>query len=460
MKALLRIVGAVSLVLICAAIPTSLHADDNQILTHGHGNENRTDTKPKDISVSPGLKNKRVAPAIPGMVNKAKGMVPLVDIKVAVTFAAQETNGTWRWNAMIQNIAHDPLPVNRFKLKVVQVLQLPNQTIPAGSEFILPGLSSHQKRGFFSPWARAQRANQLRLEIWDQRANVRVYDQVLALAAKVDPLAAPLSPAAAAAIENPDAMKPSRIAIVDGRYLGRGAWELDFSSSGMGLVPANTYEYTWVYKFSTGTDRFYTLPKDIVFEVPGNQTRTLLEAGQFYDANDCDCAALDRVEVTLREKESGREDVFDITVAIPNVEIEGLSIKTGGPYPKLFDKALITTTVTNHSYYNLMLGYQLEVRMEKMTTHGIVRERFTKIGVLMLPARNTNKDATLVSDLRDELPHLEVGDKIDYPFEGYGEDDMEVGEVIFYGALTISMPATAKCGLGRPLDFYQKTLFW
>lgn len=454
------------LALVVAALPASVHADGIQILTHGHENTNggqgaanQTPTNPKDPTAAPVLKGKQVKPAIPANVNKVGTMVPVVAVNLSVNLTTHETNGAWRWNAMLQNLGTQPLPANRLQLKVVQLTPLAPQTAPAGPAYMLPPLSPQQKRGFSSVWNRHQTARQLRLEVWDQRAHTKVYEKVLALANPADQMAAPLSPGMQKVIATPGAREPSRIAITGGRYLGRGAWRLELANPGIQTVPAGDYTYTYVYKFSTGNDRFYTIPKDISFAVPGNQPRTLMEGGEFYESDDCDCAGLDSVEVTLQEKASGREEVLNINVAIPNVQIEKFYVKIGQS-PNFFNQAKILTSLVNHSYYNLMLAYTLEVRMVKRADQGIIRERFTRTGTIMLPARQTNEDAILVDDLRQALPHLEMDDEFAYhPQSDFSDDDLLLNRPAFFGALTIAMPANAKCGPGRPLEFQQKALF-
>ena len=133
------------LVLMVAALPASVHADDIQILDHGHentngsqGTANQTPTNPKDPAAAPVLKGQQVKPAVPASVNKVGRMVPVVAVNLSVNLTIHETNGTWRWNAMLQNIGTQPLPVNRLQLKVVQVTPLSHQTAPAGSAFPLP----------------------------------------------------------------------------------------------------------------------------------------------------------------------------------------------------------------------------------------------------------------------------------------------------------------------------------
>ncbi len=454
------------LALLVAALPAPLHADGIQILTHGNentnggqGTANQTPTNPKDPTVAPVLKGQQVKPAVPANLNKVGRMVPVAAVNLSVNLTTHETNGTWRWNAMLQNIGTQPLPANRLELKVVQVTPLPHQTAPAGSAFPLPPLSPQQKRGFSSAWNRNSNARQLRLEVWDQRANARVYQQTMALTTTADQAATPLSPGLQKVITTPGAREPSRIAITGGRYLGRGAWRLELTNPGIKTVPAGDYLYTWVYKFSTGNDRPGNHPKDITFAVPGNQNRTLLEAGDFYGSADCDCAGLDGVAVTLQEKASGREEVFNINVGIPNVEIEEFYIRIGHS-PHFFDQAKVQTTLVNHSYYNLMLAYTLEVKMVKRADQGVIRERFTRTGTIMLPTRQTNQDAILVDDLREELPHLEIDDVFDYhPQSDFNDDDLLPDRPVFFGSLTIAMPANAKCGPGRPLAFQQKALF-
>ena len=281
----------------------------------------------------------------------------------------------------------------------------------------------------------------------------------MALTTTTDQAATPLSPGLQKVIATPGVREPSRIAITGGLYLGRGAWRLELTNPGIKTVPAGDYAYTWIYKFSSGNDRLYTIPKDIPFAVPGNQPRTLLEVGEFYESDDCDCAGLDSVEVTLQEKASGREEVFDINVAIPDVDIEEFYIQMGQD-PHFFNQAKVQTTVVNHSYYNLMLAYTLEVKMLKRTDQGVVRERLTRTGTLMLPARQTNQDAILVDDLRAELPHLALDDLLDYrPQSDFSDDDLLPNRPVFFGSLTVAMPEYAKCGRGRPLAFQQKALY-
>jgi hypothetical protein len=465
MMAYLRTGVILLLALMVVALPASVHADGIQILTHGHestnggqGTTNQTPTNPKDLTAAPVLKGQHVKPTVPASANKVGKTVPVVAVNLSVNLTIHETNGSWRWNAMLQNVGTQPLPANRLQLKVVQVTPLTHQTAPAGSAFPLPPLSPQQKRGFSSAWNRNQNARQLRLEVWDQRANARVYEQAMALTSTTDHAATPLSPGLQKVIATPGVREPSRIAITGGLYLGRGAWRLELTNPGIKTVPAGDYAYTWIYKFSSGNDRFYTIPKDIPFAVPGNQLRTLLEAGAFYESNDCDCAELDSVQVTLQEKASGQEEVFDINVAIPNVDIEEFYIQMGHD-PHFFDQAKVLTTLVNYSYYNLMLAYTLEVRMVKRSDQGVVREIFARTGTLMLPARQTNQDAILVDDLRGELPHLEIDDLIDYrPQSDFSDDDLLPNRPVFFGALTISMPANVKCGQGRPLAFQQKAL--
>ena len=208
------------LALVVAALPASVHADGIQILTHGHDNTNsgqgatnQTPTKPKDLTAAPVLKGKHVKPAIPANVNKVGTMVPVVAVNLSVDLTTHETNGVWRWNAMLQNMSTQPLPVNRLQLKVVQLTPLAPQTAPAGSAYTLPPLSPQQKRGFSSVWNRHQTARQLRLEVWDQRAHTKVYEKVLALANPADQMAAPLSPGMQKVIATPGAREPSRIAL-------------------------------------------------------------------------------------------------------------------------------------------------------------------------------------------------------------------------------------------------------
>jgi len=466
MMAFLRTGVILLLTLIVAALPASVHADGIQILTHGHENTNggqgianQTPTNPKDLTVAPVPKGNQVKPAIPANVNKVGRMVPVVAVNLSVDLTTHETNGIWRWNAMLQNSGTQPLPFNRLQLKVVQVTPLPDQTAPAGSAYMLPPLGPQQKRGFSSAWNRNQTARQLRLEVWDQRANARVYEQTLTLTTVADQMATPLSPGLQKAVTTPGIREPSRIAITDGRYLGRGAWRLELANPGIQNVPAGDYVYTWAYKFSTGNDRSGDLTRDITFAVPGNQNRTLLEVGDFYGPADCDCAGLDSVEVTLQEKASGREEVYTINVAIPNVEIEKFYIQMGQD-PHFFNQAKVLTTLVNYSYYNLMLAYTLEVKMVKRTDQGTIRERLTRTGTIMLPARQTNQDAILVDDLRAELPHLEIDDEFGYnPQSDFNDDDYLLNRPAFFGLLTIAMPANAKCGPGRPLAFQKKALY-
>jgi hypothetical protein len=107
-----------------------------------------------------------------------------------------------------------------------------------------------------------------------------------------------------------------------------------------------------------------------------------------------------------------------------------------------------------------MLAYTLEVRRVKRADQGIIRERFTRSGTIMLPARQTNEDAILVDDLRQALPHLEMDDEFAYhPQSDFSDDDLLLNRPAFFGTLTIAMPANAKCGPGRPLEFQQKALF-
>ena len=454
------------LALMTAAFPVLLHADDVQILNRGHENANgnqgdahQTATNPKDITAVPVQDVKRVKPAVPAGVIQAGAMVPMVAVNLSVDFTVHETNGTWRWNAMLQNSGTQRLPANRLQLKVVQIVSLPNQTNPAGSAFPLPPLSPQQKQGFSSAWNRNQNARQLRLEVWDQRANAKVYEQTLALTTAADQMAAPLSPGLQKAVTIPGIREPGRIAITSGLYLGRGAWRLELANPGIQTVPAGDYAYTWAYKFSTGNDHPCNHSKGITFVVPGSQNRTLLEAGDLYGPADCDCAGLDSVEVTLQEKATGREEVYNINVAIPNVEIEEFYIRIGQD-PNQFNQAKVLTTLVNHSHYNLMLAYTLDVTMKKRTGQGIIRESLTRTGTLMLPARQTNEDAILVNDLRQELPHLEIDDAFAYdPQSDFSDDDLLLDRPYFLGALTIAMPANAKCGPGRPLAFQQKALF-
>jgi len=454
------------LVLITVALPGTLHADGSPILTRGHestsetqGSADQSPTNPKDLTTAPVLKSKRVNPAIPDIVNKAGRIVPIVVVNLSVNLTTYETNGTWRWNAMLQNLGTQQLPANRLQLKVVQVVSLPNQTAPAGAAFPLPPLGPQQKRGFSSSWNRNQNARQLRLEVWDQRANAKVYEQTLALTTAADQMAAPLSPGLQKAVTIPGIREPSRIAVTSGLYLGRGAWRLEVANPGIQTVPVGDYAYTWTYKFSTGSDRPGNCSKDITFAVPGNQNRTLLEVGDLYGPGDCDCAGLDGVEVTLQEKASGREEVYNINVAIPSIEIEEFYIRIGQS-PNQFNQAKVLTTLANQSYYNLMLAYTLEVTMKKRTEQGIIRENFTRTGTLMLPARQSNEDVILVNDLRAELPHLEIGDEFAYDSQSdFSDDDLLLNRPYFLGALTITMPANAQCGPGRPLAFQQKALF-
>lgn len=451
--------------LMLAALSVSGHADGMQILTHGHENtnggqgvNNQTPTNPKDISVAPVLKGKQIKPALPASVNKVGRMVPVVAVNLSVDLTTHESNGVWRWNAMLQNAGTQPLPFNRLQLKVVQVTPLPHQTAPAGSAFMLPPLSPQQKRGFSSAWNRNQTARQLRLEVWDQRSNTKIYEKVLALPTLADQVSTPLSPGLQKVTAIPGAREPSRIAITDGRYLGRGAWRLELANPGIQTVPVGDYAYTWAYKFSTGNDRPCNHSKDITFAVLGSQKRTLLEVGDLYGPADCDCAGLDGVEVTLQEKATGREEVYNINVAIPNVEIEEFYIRIGQD-PNQFNQAKVLTTLVNQSYYNLMLAYTLEVTMKKRTEQGIIRESFTRTGTLILPARQTNENAILVNDLRQELPHLEIDDAIAYdPQSDFSDDDLLPDRPYFFGALTIAMPANAQCGPERPLAFQQKAL--
>lgn len=454
------------LVLTIVALPETLHADGSPILTRGH--ENASDTQgsddqpspnPKDLRAAPVLKGKRVNPAVPEIVDKAGRIVPIVAVNLSVNLTTHETNGTWRWNAMLQNLGTRRLPANRLQLKVVQVMLLPNQTAPAGATFPLPPLGPQQKRGFSSAWNRNSNARQLRLEVWDQRANAKVCEQTLALATAADQMAAPLSPGLQKAVSIPGIGEPSRIAVTSGLYLGRGAWRLELANPGIQTVPVGDYAYTWAYKFSTGSDRPCNRSKDITFAVPGNQKRTLLEVGDLYGPADCDCAGLDGVEVTLQEKATGREEVYNINVAIPNVEIEEFYIRIGQS-PNQFNQAKVLTTLANQSYYNLMLAYTLEVTMKKRTEQGIIRENFTRTGTLMLPARQSNEDAILVNDLRQELTHLEIDDEFAYdPQSDFSDGDLLLNRPYFLGALTITMPANAQCGPGRPLTFEQKALF-
>jgi hypothetical protein len=454
------------LVLITVALPGYLHADDIQILTHGHENTNdtqgsagQTPANPKDITTAPALKGKRVKPAVPEGINKVGRMVPMVAVNLAVNLTTHESNGTWRWNAMLQNLGTQRLPANRLQLKVVQVATLPHQTDPAGSAFPLPPLSPQQKQGFSSAWNRNPNARLLRLEVWDQRANATVYEQTLALTTAADQMAAPLSPGLQKAVTIPGMREPSRIAIANGTYLGRGAWRLELANPGIQTIPVGEYAYTWTYKFSTGNDRPCNRSKDFTFAVPGNQKRTLLEVGDLYGPADCDCAGLDGVEVKLQEKATGREEVYNIHVAIPNVEIKEFYIRIGQS-PSQFNQAKVLTTLVNHSHYNLMLAYTLEVTMKKRTEQGLIRESFSRTGTLMLPAMQSNENAILVNDLRQELPHLEIDDEFAYDPQGdFSDNDLLPDRPYFFGALTIAMPANAQCGPRRPLAFEQKALF-
>ena len=452
--------------IVAAALPGVLHADGMSTLSHdpretndGQGNDNPPPTNPKEMTVSPALKGKQVKPAVPANVNKVGRMVPAVAVNLSVNLTTHETNGVWRWNAMLQNLGPQPLPVNRLQLKVVQVVSLPHQTSSAGSVYMLPPLNPQQKRGFSSAWNRNPNARQLRLEVWDQRANAKVYEQTLALTTAAGQMAAPLSPGLQKAVTIPGIREPSRIAITSGFYLGRGAWRLELANPGIQTVPVGGYTYAWAYKFSTGNDRPCNHSKDITFAVPGNQNRTLLEVGDLYGAAECDCAGLDGVEVRLQEKATGREEVYNINVAIPNVAIEEFYIRIGQS-PNQFNQAKVLTTLVNHSHYNLMLAYTLEVTMKKRTEQGIIRESLTRTGTLMLPAMQSNEDAILVNDLRQALPHLEIDDAFDYhPQSDFSDDDLLPNRPTFLGALTIAMPASARCGPIRPLAFQQKALY-
>jgi len=429
----------------------------DQILSTGHGNAGKK-ADPKDLVVSPALKGKKLKPKTPGTVTKSKGMIPVVSVNVHATFTTHETNGAWRWNVMLSNTdPKEPFPANRLKLKVVQLLNTPNQTVPAGTEFTLPSLSPRQKRGFSSVWNRNKDARKLRMEIWDNRARSVIYDKELTLPTRTDGLTVlPVSPGAKQFLNNKKNLERSQIVVDEGRYLGRGAWRLQIRSSGQGTVPANTYSYTWVYKFSTGTDRFFTIPKDIAFDIPANQPRTILEVGQFYTSTDCDCSALEKVEVTLREKASGKEQSFDINVAIPNIKIHRFWTKplATEPFKHLFD-GKVYTTVINHSYYNLLLEWKLEVRMKKWTDNGMIAENMIETGTLVLPSRQTVKSVILVQDLLASLPHLENDD---FLLNSEYHTQQEPKNVYLDAILTISMPANSKCGPGRPLDFLQKPL--
>ncbi len=436
---------------------TGLSAAGNQIMSHGHGNTSKK-TDPKDLVVSPALKGKKLKPKTPAAVTKSKGMVPLVSISVHATFTANETNGAWRWNVMLQNT--DPkerFPANRLKLKVVQLLQFPNQTAPAGSEYPLPALTPRQKRGFSSSWNRDSNARKLRMEIWDKRARTVIYDQELQLPTRQDALTElPVSPGARRLLEDKKNFEKNHILLDEGKYLGRGAWKLQLRSSGKGSVSANTYDYSWIYRFSTGNDRFYTLPKDITFAIPAGQPRTILEVGELYTSSDCDCAALEKVEVTLREKERGKTQTFDIKVAIPNIEIKKFWLKPVGTEPgkPLFD-GKVYAWVINHSHYNLLLEWKLEVWMQKRVNGSLVSESTNQTGTLMLPARQTVKSIVLVQDLTASLPHLELGDRI---LKAQSDAPLSPEDVYLRTILTVSMPANSKCGPGRPLDLLQGSL--
>ncbi len=434
-----------------------LSAAGNQILSHGQGTNATKKTDPKDFVVSPALKDKKLKPKTPGAVSKSKGMIPIVSVSVHATFTTNETNGAWRWNVMLQNT--DPkerFPANRLKLKVVQLLQFPNQTASAGSEFPLPALNPRQKRGFGSGWERDKNARKLRMEIWDKRVRTVIYNQELRLPTRTDAITdIPVSSGTRRLLEDKKNFEKSRILIDDGTYLGRGAWKLKIRGSGMGSVPANTHDYTWIYRFSTGNDRFYTLPKDISFDVPAGQPRTILEVGELYTPTDCDCAALEKVEVSLREKESGEAQTFDIKVAIPNIEIYKFWLKPVGTAENPLFDGKVYTRVTNHSYYNLMLEWKLEVRMQKRIDSVLISESMMETGTLMLPARQTVKSIVLVQDLTESLPHLELGDRI---LRAQFDAPQSPGDVYLRTILTVSMPANSKCGPGRPLDLRQDSL--
>jgi len=347
-------------------------------------------------------------------------------------------------------------PSNRLKLKVVQLLQIPNQTSPAGGEFPLPALNPRQKHGFSSSWDRDKNARKLRMEIWDKRGRTVIYDQELELPTWKDAFTdLPVSSGTKRILEDKKNFEKSRILIDEGTYLGRGAWKLRIRGSGMGSVSANTYDYTWIYRFSTGNDRSYTLPKDIAFDVPAGQPRTILEVGELYTPSDCDCAALEKVEVTLREKESGKAQTFDINVAIPNIEIYKFWLKPVGTVDNPLFDGKVYTRVTNHSYYNLMLEWKLEVRMQKWVNNVLISESTNQTGTLMLPARQTVKSIVLVQDLTVSLPHLELGDRI---LRAQFDHPQDPEDVYLRAILTVSMPANSKCGPGRPLDLRQDSL--
>ncbi len=435
-----------------------LYAAGNQGLSTGQPGSGTKKMDPKDLAVSPALKGKKVRPKTPGAVTNSKGMIPIVSVNVHATFTAHEAAGAWMWNVMLQNTdPKKPFPANRLKLKVVQLLQFPNQTAPAGSEFPLPVLNPRQKRGFSSSWNRNQNARKLRMEIWDKHARTVIYKQELRLPTRHDAVTdVPVSPGAKQFLENKKNLEKSHILIDEGKYLGRGAWKLQIRGSGKGSVAANTHDYTWIYRFSTGNDRFYSLPKDIAFDIPAGQTRTILEPGQFYAPADCDCAALDKVEVTIREKASGKKQSADIKVAIPNIEIKRFWLKPVGTVrgEPLFD-GKVYATVINHSYYNLMLAWELEVRMQKKVNDILISESTNETGTLMLPSRQTVKSIILVQDLTASLPNLELGDQI---FGGLVDIPYRPVDATLNTILTISMPANSKCGPGRPLDFLQDSL--
>ncbi|MDA3834694.1 MAG: hypothetical protein PF495_15020, partial [Spirochaetales bacterium] len=398
---------------------------------------------PKNLVRAPAVQGLPVSPHF------EQGAVYPIVAHLEVTLDDNGIDGNSRWSVGIRNLdPQNALAPDRYELKVVQVLDIPGQTVLAGIvPFIaVPHLSVGEYHGFGSGYEKNVRAQKLRAEVWDRLAKTIVAQKDLAfLVIGENPSAHALNDA------DPALFEPPQLLIEAGVYRGRGAWQLQLRTNNM-MFPTNHFSYTYTYKMANGNEWQFDTPKDIAFPI-SRSPKILLEAASFYDSEATDCAGLQQVDIEILNKDTAETTIFTIPVRIPHIEdyMNGPVTQNGlapdGTYP------IYWRGVVNQSYYNLLLGYSLVLSVRNTTDGHQTVERRTVTGTLMLPARHTRETIILVHDVYAIFPELQSQwDALTRPENGEDWSDRYVHSFIeLSGQLTVEMPATPLCGQGRPL---------
>ena len=419
--------------------PTSGTAGAGGIMTHIPGDGNSAGSSgytgdPKDY-----VRAKGVAANMERAQVDIPKLRPVV-AQLAATLSNNEDGDNQHWAVTIVNLAdHEPLELNRYELQVVQLLDVPGQSADAGARYPLPSLRAGGTHGFSSGWVRSSRARSLRAQVWDKLAKTMVVQQNLPLP---DPMAQVVSSSAGSSLQVE--LERPRVMIDSGQYLGRGVWRLQLKSNNMPL-PAGSHSYAWFYRFQNGNDRSYNMGKDIDFPITA-QAKILLETESFYETDSPDCAELKQIDIEITEKATGEKESITIPVRIPNIELP-LGSATGSIPNGSDPLPVFIPRVINHSSYNLIVGYTLNLTLRKAHNDNVVVDRQEVSGELVLPANQSRTSVIIVPDMHAVYPNLQgwldlIGDS---------HEDRDAMSVWIGGRLTINMVQNSLCGNGRPL---------